>query len=124
MTCWGTGAASREFLYVDDAAEGVLRTAETINEPLPINLGTGAEITIRVLAELIALHTGFRGGIHWDTGKPDGQPRRCLDTSRADQLLAWRAQIGLDDGLRRTVQWYRDRMESNRTQRVPVQQAA
>lgn len=107
IVCWGTGQVSREFLYVDDAAEGILRAAEVMNEPLPINLGTSMEITIRELAELIARLTGFAGEIRWDSSKPDGQPRRRLDTTRAEKLLNWRAEIGFEEGLKRTIEWYR-----------------
>jgi len=107
ITCWGTGAASREFLYVDDAADGVVRAAEVMNEPEPVNLGTGSEITIRDLVTLIARLCDFKGEIAWDASKPDGQPRRCLDTRRAAQRLNWRAQVGFEEGLRRTIEWYR-----------------
>lgn len=107
ITCWGTGAASREFLHVDDAAEGIVRAAERIDVPAPINLGTGREISIRHLAELIARLTGFGGSIHWDASQPDGQPRRCLDTSRAEKLLGWRATTDFEGGLRQTIEWYR-----------------
>ena len=107
ITCWGTGAASREFLYVDDAADGVVRAAEVMNEPEPVNLGTGSEITIRDLVTLIARLCDFKGEITWDASKPDGQPRRCLDTQRAAQRLNWRAQVGFQEGLRRTIEWYR-----------------
>ena len=107
ITCWGTGAASREFLYVDDAADGVVRAAEVMNEPEPLNLGTGSEITIRDLVTLIARLCDFKGEIAWDASKPDGQPRRCLDTQRAAQRLNWRAQVGFQEGLRRTIEWYR-----------------
>jgi GDP-L-fucose synthase len=107
MTCWGSGSASREFLYVDDAAEGVLAAAEVMEEPIPINLGTGREIRIRDLVILIARLVGFEGAIEWDSTMPDGQPRRCLETSRADQLLGWRAATTLEEGLRRTIAWYR-----------------
>ncbi|MEO1534203.1 MAG: GDP-L-fucose synthase [Planctomycetota bacterium] len=110
---WGTGSASREFLYVDDAAEGIIRAAETMNEPIPINLGTGHEIRIRDLVHLIAQLTGFcideaqlGDKIRWDSSKPDGQPRRCLDTSRAQNNLGWKAQVGFEEGLRRTIAWY------------------
>ena len=106
ITCWGTGAASREFLYVDDAAEGICRAAEAMDEPTPINLGTGREVPIRELVETIARLTGFEGRINWDTSKPDGQPRRCLDTRRAAELLGWRAKVDLEDGLRRTIEWF------------------
>lgn len=107
ITCWGTGAASREFLYVDDCAEGIVRAAERMDDPEPINLGTGVEITIRDLVTLIARLTGFEGRIEWDATKPDGQPRRCLDTSRAEQLLGFKAKVGFEEGLRRTIEWYR-----------------
>jgi GDP-L-fucose synthase len=107
IVCWGTGSASREFLYVEDAAEGILRAAEVLDEPVPVNLGAGFEITIKDLVELIVRLTGFKGGIEWDATKPDGQPRRCLDTSRAEQLMGWRAQVGFEEGLRRTIEWYR-----------------
>jgi GDP-L-fucose synthase len=114
ISCWGTGSASREFLYVEDAAEGLVRAAEVMDEPTPINLGTNMEITIRDLVTLIARLVGFRGEIRWDPSKPDGQPRRCLDTERAAQLLGWRAQVGFEEGLRRTIEWYR----SNRGHRA------
>ena len=106
ITCWGTGAASREFLYVDDAADGLVRAAEVIDEPEPINLGTGMEITIRDLVTLIARLCGFVGEIRWDASKPDGQPRRCLDTRRAAERLGWRAKVGFEEGLRCTIEWY------------------
>lgn len=106
IMCWGTGSASREFLYVDDCAEGIVRAAEVMEKPTPINIGAGSEITIRELVTLLARLTEFTGAIRWDTTKPDGQPRRCLDTTRAKQLLGWQAQVGLEDGLRRTIEWY------------------
>ncbi len=107
ITCWGTGLASREFLFVEDCAEGIVRAAERIEEPEPINLGTGQEIRIRDLVHLIAGLTGYSGEIRWDASKPDGQPRRCLDTSRASAWLDWRAEVGFEAGLRRTIEWYR-----------------
>lgn len=103
---WGTGSASREFLYVDDAAEGILRAAEVMREPTPINLGAGFEITIKDLVELIVRLTGFKGELRWDRTKPDGQPRRCLSTDRAAELLGWRAKVGFEEGLRRTIAWF------------------
>ncbi|MHC4128659.1 MAG: GDP-L-fucose synthase family protein [Planctomycetota bacterium] len=109
ILCWGTGAVSREFLYVDDAADGILRAAEVLQEPVPVNLGTGREITIKDLAELIARLTGFAGELRWDPSQPDGQPRRRLDTQRAETLLGWQAQVGFEEGLRRTIEWYRAR---------------
>jgi GDP-L-fucose synthase len=107
IVCWGTGSASREFLYVDDAARGILRAAEAMDTPEPINLGAGFEITIKDLVELIVKLTGFGGEVRWDTTKPDGQPRRCLDTSRAERLLGWKAEVGFEEGLGRTIEWYR-----------------
>ena len=107
IVCWGTGSASREFLYVDDAGEGIVRAAEAMDEPTPINLGTNMEITIRDLVHLIARLTGFQGEIRWDATKPDGQPRRCLDTERAAKLLGWRAKVGFEEGLKRTIDWFR-----------------
>ncbi len=107
IVCWGTGSASREFLYVDDAAEGIVRAAEVMDDPTPINLGAGFEITIKDLVELIVRLTGFKGSIEWDTTKPDGQPRRCLDTSKAQRLLGFKAQMGFEEGLTRTIDWYR-----------------
>lgn len=106
VTCWGTGSASREFLYVDDAAEGILRIAEEIDDPHPINLGTGSEITIRKLVETIVELTGFKGAVRWDSTQPDGQPRRCIDTSLAQRLVGWQAQVHFPLGLSRTIEWY------------------
>jgi GDP-L-fucose synthase len=108
IECWGTGSASREFLFVDDAAEGIVRAAERLDDPIPVNLGTGCEITIRELVHLVAGACGFAGEIRWDPRKPDGQPRRCVDASRARELLGWRAETELAEGLRRTVAWYRE----------------
>jgi GDP-L-fucose synthase len=105
---WGTGAASREFLYVDDAAEGIALAAERYDKPAPVNLGAGFEITIRDLADLIADLTDFAGEIVWDTSKPDGQPRRCLDVSRAEREFGFRAKTGFEDGLKETIAWYRN----------------
>ncbi len=108
VTCWGTGSASREFLYVEDAAEGILTATERMSDPIPINLGTGNEITIKDLTEKIAKLTGFKGRLEWDTTKPDGQPRRCLDTSRAREMIGWQAQVDFDEGLRRTIDWFEE----------------
>ena len=104
---WGTGSASREFLYVDDAAEGIVLGAERYDGADPVNLGVGREITIRELVTLIARLTGFEGEIRWDPGKPDGQPRRALDTSRARERFGFTAATGFEDGLRATIEWYR-----------------
>ena len=107
IDCWGTGSASREFLYVDDAAEGIVRAAEVMEEPEPINLGTNREISIRELVGLIAKLVGFEGEIRWDSSKPDGQPRRCLDVARAHEQLGWAAAVPFEEGLRRTIDWWR-----------------
>ncbi len=104
---WGTGRASREYLYVDDAAEGILLAAELAEGTEPINLGTDHEITIRETAERIATLVGFEGDLVWDPSQPDGQPRRRVDPSRAEAQLGWRAQMPFDEGLRRTIDWYR-----------------
>ena len=103
---WGTGAASREFLYVEDAAKGIILSAEKYNKPDPVNLGSGMEITIRDLAHLIANLTGFEGDLLWDTTKPDGQPRRCLDVSRARDEFGFVAQTPFEEGLKNTIEWY------------------
>ena len=107
IVCWGTGQATREFLYVEDAAEGILLAAERYDGRDPVNLGAGFEISIRDLADRIAGLTGFTGRIRWDSSRPDGQPRRRLDTSRAERLFGFRAGVDLDEGLRRTIDWYR-----------------
>jgi GDP-L-fucose synthase len=107
IVCWGTGSASREFLYVDDAAAGIVRAAQVMDDPTPINLGAGFEITIKNLVELIVKLTGFKGAITWDPTKPDGQPRRCLSTEKAARLLDWRAGMTFEEGLKRTIAWYR-----------------
>ena len=111
ITCWGTGRASREFLFVDDAADAIVLAAASLDDPTPINLGTGREVTIRELVETIAELSGFTGEIIWDSTMPDGQPRRCLDVSRARDLLGWSAAIDLADGLQRTIDWYRSQTE-------------
>ena len=112
IECWGTGSASREFLYVDDAAEGIIRATEVMDDPTPINLGTCSEITIKDLVELIARLTRFEGEIRWDATKPDGQPRRCLDTQRAKKLLDWEAQVGFEEGLGHTIEWFEANQDS------------
>ena len=111
---WGTGAATREFLYVDDAADGVVLAAERYDGREPVNLGSGMEISIRELAELIARETGYRGRLVWDTSKPDGQPRRALDVERAAALFGFRARVDFVEGLRRTIEWYRSTLVTNR----------
>jgi GDP-L-fucose synthase len=105
---WGTGSASREFLYVEDAARAIAMATESYDSRDPVNLGAGFEITIKDLAKKIKSLTGFRGKLTWDTSKPDGQPRRCLDTSRARQLFGFKAQMPFDEGLRRTIAWWRE----------------
>jgi GDP-L-fucose synthase len=107
ITCWGTGGASREFLYVEDAAQGIAAAAARYRGAEPVNLGSGQEITIAELTNLIAEVVGFRGEIVWDRSKPDGQPRRWLDTSRAQHEFGFRAGTNLRDGLERTIEWYR-----------------
>jgi GDP-L-fucose synthase len=105
---WGTGRATREFLYVEDAAEGILRAAESLEGPDPVNLGAGREISIADLARLVAEAAGFRGSLRFDPSRPDGQPRRCLDTSRAEALLGWKARTPLREGIAKTVAWFRE----------------
>ncbi len=107
VVVWGDGSPTREFLYADDAAEGILLAAERYNDSQPVNLGSGREIRIKDLAELIARLTGFQGRLVWDTTKPNGQPRRALETSRAEALFGFRAQTDFEEGLRKTVEWYR-----------------
>ena len=106
IVVWGTGKPTREFLYVEDAAEGILLATERYKGSEPVNLGSGMEISIKDLVHLIARLTGFEGEIVWDTSKPDGQPRRCLDTSKAGRLFGVQANTSLMDGLRRTIAWY------------------
>ena len=107
IECWGTGKVSREFIYAADAAEGILLATEHYNGVEPVNIGAGFEITIRELVEKIAKLTGFNGEIRWDSSKPDGQPRRCLDTSRAKKLFGFKAKTSFDKGLKKTIEWYR-----------------
>jgi len=106
VVCWGDGSASREFLYVTDAAEGILRAAEKYDDSEPVNLGTGREITIRDLAEKIRDLTGYSGRIVWDSTQPNGQPRRCLDVERARDKFGFSAAMTFDQGLRATLDWY------------------
>ena len=107
ITCWGTCEVSREFLYVSDAAEGILLAAEHYDGAEPVNIGVGREIRIKDLAEKIAKLTGFAGQIRWDPSKPDGQPRRSLDVSRAKVYFNFEARVSFDEGLRQTIDWYR-----------------
>jgi len=106
IDCWGTGKVSREFIYVADAAEGIILATEHYNGSEPVNIGAGFEITIKELAEKIAKITGFKGEIRWDSSKPDGQPRRCLDTSKAKKLFGFEAKTDFDEGLKATIDWY------------------
>jgi GDP-L-fucose synthase len=108
ITAWGTGKATREFLYVEDAAEAIVLAAQGYEGREPMNLGSGQEISIGELVGLICELTGYRGEVRWDTTMPDGQPRRCLDTSLAARELGWRARTPFREGLRRTIDWFRD----------------
>jgi GDP-L-fucose synthase len=117
VALWGTGTPTREFLHVDDAAEGIMLAAEKYNEGDPVNLGTGAEIRLNDLAELIGRLTGFKGHFVWDRTKPDGQPRRMLDTRRAEASFGFRSHVPFEQGLRQTIEWYKSqthRIEAER----------
>jgi GDP-L-fucose synthase len=116
VVLWGDGTPTREFLYVEDCVDGLLLAAERYDGPQPVNLGTGKEISIRELAELVAELTGFAGEIRWDSAMPNGQPRRSLDASRAKELFGFEARTPLREGLERTIAWYR----SSQPQRQPV----
>lgn len=107
IVCWGDGTPTREFLYVEDCAEAIVLAAERYDGAEPVNIGAGFEISMKELVELITKLTGFHGRIVWDTSKPNGQPRRCLDTSRAERLFGFRARTSFEEGLRRTIEWYR-----------------
>lgn len=120
IVLWGDGSPTREFLYVEDAAEGIALATERYDGSEPVNLGTGTEITIRDLAELIVSETGFKGNIVWDTTKPNGQPRRCLDTTRAEELFGFRAKAGFREGLRNTIEWYESQRRSKSGASAPV----
>ncbi len=108
MIAWGDGSPTREFLYVEDAADAIVTATERYNDSAPVNLGSGYEISIKDLNETISRLTGFEGKIIWDTSKPNGQPRRGLDTSRAEQRFGWKAQMDFEEGLKRTIAWYRE----------------
>jgi GDP-L-fucose synthase len=108
IVLWGTGNVSREFLYVEDAVRGILLAAEKYDKPEPVNLGSGQECSIRELSRLICELTGFSGEIEWDSSQPDGQPRRCLNTTRAEREFSFRAIVALPDGLRQTITWYKN----------------
>jgi GDP-L-fucose synthase len=107
IVVWGTGKASREFLYVEDAAEAIVLATEKYNKPNPVNIGAGFEIKIKELVEIIVKLTSFKGKIVWDTAKPDGQPRRCLDTSKAEKEFGFVAKTDFSEGLKKTIEWYR-----------------
>ena len=111
VVCWGTGKPTRGFLYVEDAAEGILLAAEKYNRSNPVNLGSDLEISIKDLAELIAKLCGYKGKIRWDSSQPDGQPRRKLDTSRAEREFGFRSKTDFEEGLKRTIDWYRQSMD-------------
>jgi GDP-L-fucose synthase len=115
VVVWGTGKATREFLYVEDAARGLLLAAEKLATSEPVNIGAGFEIAIKDLAELIARLTGFRGKLVWDGTKPDGQPRRCLDTSKAEKLLGFKATTPFEQGLATAIEWYKTERAAGRT---------
>jgi len=106
VTVWGTGKPTREFLYVEDAAEGIVLASEGYNKPDPVNLGAGFEISIKDLVDLVVKLTGFKGGVIWDPSKPDGQPRRTLDTTKAFKEFGFKARMPFEEGLRRTIDWY------------------
>jgi GDP-L-fucose synthase len=109
VVLWGDGSPTREFLYVEDAARGILLASERFNSNEPVNLGSGMEISIKELANLIRHLTGYEGEFVWDTSKPNGQPRRALDVSRAEKLFGFRAQVPFEEGLRRTIEWYKQK---------------
>jgi GDP-L-fucose synthase len=106
IVLWGTGNPTREFLYVEDAAEAIVLATEHYNGREPVNLGSGVEISIKDLATIICRLTGFKGKIVWDASQPDGQPRRALDVQRAERFFGFRAKTNFEDGLRRTIEWY------------------
>lgn len=108
IVVWGTGKPTREFIYVEDAAEGILLASEKYNKSDPVNIGAGFEMSIKDLVELITRLTGFEGKITWDTSKPDGQPRRRLDVSKAEKEFGFKAKVNFEEGLKRTTEWYRD----------------
>jgi len=113
IVVWGDGSPTREFLYVEDAAEGILLASEKYNDSAPVNLGAGSEISIKDLVEMIANKTGFTGKLIWDTTKPNGQPRRKLDTTRAYQRFGFKAQMSFEEGMAHTIKWFRENRERN-----------
>jgi GDP-L-fucose synthase len=115
VVCWGTGRATRDFLYFDDAAEGIVLAAERMEEPTPLNLGTGRETSIRELADTIARLAGFAGEVRWDPSRPDGAARRVLDIRKTRTILGWEPSTALDQGLRLTIEWFRAHVERSGT---------
>jgi GDP-L-fucose synthase len=111
LVAWGDGSPTREFLYVEDAADGIVTAAEKYNGSEPVNLGSGYEISIKDLTEMIIRLTGFKGKLVWDTEKPNGQPRRGLDVSRAKEYFGWQAQVPFEEGIRRTIEWFKENRE-------------
>jgi GDP-L-fucose synthase len=111
IVCWGDGSPTREFLYVEDAAEGIILATEKYDRPDSVNLGNGQEISIRDLVQKVARHAGFAGRIEWDTSKPNGQPRRCLDVTRAREQFGFTARTDFDRGLENTIDWYRAQIQ-------------
>jgi len=111
IEAWGTGKPTREFFYVEDAAEGIILAAEKYNKAEPVNLGSGKEISIKDLAELICKLMGFKGEIRWDTSKPDGQPRRLFDHSRAEREFGFKAKTDFEQGLKKTIEWYKNSLK-------------
>lgn len=118
LVAWGDGSPTREFLYVEDAAEGILLATELYNSSEPVNLGAGHEIAIKDLVGMIARLTGYQGQIKWDTTRPNGQPRRALDTSKAERLFGFKAKMPLEEGLRRTIEWYEQARVAHRAKRM------
>ena len=111
MVLWGDGSPTRDFLYVGDAAEGILQAAESYDGAEPVNLGTGRETSIKALAERVAALTGFEGKVVWDASKPNGQPRRLVDASRAERLFGFKPSASLEEGLQREIEWYVQRSQ-------------
>jgi GDP-L-fucose synthase len=108
LSVWGDGSPTREFLYVEDAADGIVSAAENYNGDQPVNLGSGYEISIKDLVEMIVRMTGFEGKLIWQTDQPNGQPRRGLDVSRAKELFGWSAKVPFEEGMKRTIEWYKE----------------
>jgi GDP-L-fucose synthase len=108
LSLWGDGSPTREFLYVEDASDGIVTAAEKFSGPEPVNLGSGYEVSIRDLAIMIARHVGFNGTIVWEKDKPNGQPRRALDVTRAKEYFGWQASMPFEEGIRRTIAWFQE----------------